>query len=257
MSRLLPDAALAAITALIRRELVTGGPHQGRLSTAPRAGVAQALPGKPAAARGGGSPVAWRTGKLVDLCRDGAALRRSGRGAAGAAAELQRSPMPFRALRREAGQQPFSGLRIPGDRPRLGLPTVAPADARILMAADPAQAAASKVKWVPQLRGARVHLILSPAAGDQSWLNKATDAWRRAFMLAVLREAGATVDSVHDVTAIGKPALGAAPAPPVANLPEVTHPSAAQGEAWQAVPGQARRGRGERHRGGGCSRTRS
>jgi outer membrane protein OmpA-like peptidoglycan-associated protein len=103
-----------------------------------------------------------------------------------------------------------------------GLPTVAPADARLLMAADPVQAAASISRWVPKLHGAQVHLILSPSAGDQPWLNTATDAWRRAFMLALLRDAGAHVVSVSDVQVIEKPAPGAPPAPPVANLPEAT-----------------------------------
>jgi outer membrane protein OmpA-like peptidoglycan-associated protein len=104
----------------------------------------------------------------------------------------------------------------------LGLPTVAPADARILMAADPVQAAASIAQWVPKLPGAQVHLILSPSAGDQPWLNTATDAWRRAFMLALLHEAGAHVVSVTDIQVIEKPARGAPTAPPVANLPEAT-----------------------------------
>jgi outer membrane protein OmpA-like peptidoglycan-associated protein len=103
-----------------------------------------------------------------------------------------------------------------------GLPTVAPADARILMAADPAEAAASIARWVPKLHGAWVRLILSPPAGNQSRLNTATDAWRRAFMLAVLGEAGAHVVSVREVQTIENPAPGAPPAPPVANLPEVT-----------------------------------
>jgi hypothetical protein len=61
----------------------------------------------------------------------------------------------------------------------LGLPTVNPADARVLMAADPAQAVASIARWVPALRGTRIHLVLSPAAGDQPRFNTTTDAWRR------------------------------------------------------------------------------
>lgn len=106
-----------------------------------------------------------------------------------------------------------------------GLPTQAPADVRILMAADPAQAATSVARWVPKLPGARVHLILSPPTSDQPRLNTATDAWRRAFMLALLREAGATVVSIQEVQAVEQAAPGAPPAPPVANLAETTpHP---------------------------------
>jgi outer membrane protein OmpA-like peptidoglycan-associated protein len=103
-----------------------------------------------------------------------------------------------------------------------GLPTVAPADTRVLMAADPAQAVASVARWVPPLRGARVHLILSPAAGDQPRLNTATSAWRLAFVLGLLHQAGADVVSVQQVQTLERPALGAPPAPVVANLPEPT-----------------------------------
>jgi len=104
----------------------------------------------------------------------------------------------------------------------LGLPTVNPADARLLMAADPAQAVASIARWVPSLRGARVHLILSPPAGDQPRFNTATDAWRRQFMVALLRQAGADVVSVTEVESVESPAPGAPPAPVIPNLPEPT-----------------------------------
>jgi len=103
-----------------------------------------------------------------------------------------------------------------------GLPTVAPADARILMAADPGQAAESIRRWLPDLRGVRVHLILNPAAGDQPQLNTATDAWRRAFVTAILRDAGVSVISVTEPQITEQPAPGAPLAPPVPNLPEVT-----------------------------------
>jgi outer membrane protein OmpA-like peptidoglycan-associated protein len=104
----------------------------------------------------------------------------------------------------------------------LGLPTVAPADARLLMAADPTQAVASLARWVPSLRGARVHLILSPPAGDQPRFNTVTDGWRRAFMSALLRRAGADLVSIQEVQAMEKPAPGAPAAPVVPNLPEFT-----------------------------------
>jgi outer membrane protein OmpA-like peptidoglycan-associated protein len=104
----------------------------------------------------------------------------------------------------------------------LGLPTVAPADARILMAADPAQAAASIARFVPSLRGADVHLILARSAGAQPQLNTVTDAWRRAFMIDLLRQAGAHVESVQEVEAVERPAPGAPSAPVVPNLPENT-----------------------------------
>jgi outer membrane protein OmpA-like peptidoglycan-associated protein len=103
-----------------------------------------------------------------------------------------------------------------------GLPTVAPADTRVLMAADPAQAVASIARWVPPLHGAKIHLILSPAAGDQPRLNTATSAWRLAFMLGLLHQAGADVVSVQQIETPERPALGAPPAPVVANLPERT-----------------------------------
>lgn len=104
----------------------------------------------------------------------------------------------------------------------LGLPTVAPANTRVLMAADPAQAVAAIARYLPSLRGARVHLILSPPAGDQPRLNTVTDAWRRAFMIGLLRKAGADVVSVQEVESIESPAPGAPPAPVVPNLPEPT-----------------------------------
>ena len=103
-----------------------------------------------------------------------------------------------------------------------GLPTVNPANARRLMATDPAQAVASIARWVPSLRGAEVHLVLSPAAGDQPRLNTATDAWRRQFMIALLRQAGADVVSVTDVQSIEPAAPGAPSAPVIPNLPEPT-----------------------------------
>jgi len=104
----------------------------------------------------------------------------------------------------------------------LGLPTVSPADARVLMAADPEQAVASIARWVPSLHGARVHLILAPPAGDQPRFNTATDAWRRQFMLALLHQADANVVSVTEVETLESPAPGAPPAPMVSNLPEST-----------------------------------
>jgi outer membrane protein OmpA-like peptidoglycan-associated protein len=104
----------------------------------------------------------------------------------------------------------------------LGLPTVNPADARLLMAADPAQAVASIARWIPSLRGARVHLILSPPAGNQPRFNTATDAWRREFMVALLRQAGADVASVIEVESVEPPVPGAPPAPVIPNLPEPT-----------------------------------
>ena len=104
----------------------------------------------------------------------------------------------------------------------LGLPTVNPADARELMAADPAQAVASIAKWVPALPGVRIHLVLSPPAGDQPRFNTASDAWRRQFMLALLRQAGADVVSVTEVESIEPSAPGAPSAPVVPNLPEST-----------------------------------
>jgi outer membrane protein OmpA-like peptidoglycan-associated protein len=99
-----------------------------------------------------------------------------------------------------------------------GLSTVNPADTRVLMAADPVQAAASIPGPLPDLRGARVHLILAPAAGNQPRLNVATDTWRRDFMVALLRRCGADVISVTEDEVVERPAPGAPPAPVVANL---------------------------------------
>ena len=104
----------------------------------------------------------------------------------------------------------------------LGLPTVNPADARALMATDPAQAVASIARWVPALHGIQIHLVLSPAAGDQPRFNTVTDAWRRQFMLTLLRQAGATVASVTEVESVESPAPEAPDAPVIANLPEST-----------------------------------
>jgi outer membrane protein OmpA-like peptidoglycan-associated protein len=106
-----------------------------------------------------------------------------------------------------------------------GLPTVNPANSRLLMSADPAQAAASIAGPLPQLHGARVHLILSPAAGDQPRLNPASDAWRRLFMVALLRRMGADIVSVTEEETIEASASGAPSAPVIANLPDPTrHP---------------------------------
>jgi outer membrane protein OmpA-like peptidoglycan-associated protein len=118
----------------------------------------------------------------------------------------------------------------------LGLPTVNPADARVLMATDPAQAVASIARWVPALRGARIHLILSPPAGDQPRFNTVTDTWRRQFMLALLRQAGATVVSVTETESVESPAPGAPGAPVIVNLPESTPlPQARAGHTYTAT----------------------
>lgn len=106
----------------------------------------------------------------------------------------------------------------------LGMGTVDPADARILLAADPGAAAKSIAQFVQPLRGARVHLILSPTAGDQPRFNAATDSWRRSFMGALLRQAGAEVVSVDDVRAAEPPAPGAPAAPVVPSLPDPPTP---------------------------------
>ncbi len=104
----------------------------------------------------------------------------------------------------------------------LGLATVDPANTRLLMAADPSQAAGSIAASLPSLRGARVHIVLSPPAGDQPRLNVVTDAWRREFMVALLRRAGADVVSVSEEESIEQPAPHAPAAPVVANLPDST-----------------------------------
>jgi outer membrane protein OmpA-like peptidoglycan-associated protein len=104
----------------------------------------------------------------------------------------------------------------------LGLPTVNPANARVLMAADPAPAVASIPGPLPSLRGARVRLVLSPPAGDQPRFNVATDVWRRLFMVDLLRRMGADVVSVTEDEAPVAAAPGAPPAPVVANLPDPT-----------------------------------
>jgi len=103
-----------------------------------------------------------------------------------------------------------------------GLGTVDPADARILMAGDPGAAASSIAGSVPALRGARVHVLLTAPAGTQPPLNARTEAWRAAFVTAVLREGGATVVSVdRDLRAL-PPGPGASAVPAVAPLPDPT-----------------------------------
>ncbi len=104
----------------------------------------------------------------------------------------------------------------------LGLPTVNPANVHVLMAADPAQAVASIPGPLPSLHRARVHLVLSPPAGDQPRLNFTTDVWRRQFMRGLLRRADADVVSVTEEETIEPPATGVPPAPIVINLPEPT-----------------------------------
>jgi outer membrane protein OmpA-like peptidoglycan-associated protein len=104
----------------------------------------------------------------------------------------------------------------------LGLPTVNPANVRVLMAADPAQAVAAIPGPLPSLHGARVHLVLSPPAGAQPKFNIATDAWRRRFMVDLLWRVGADVVSVAEEETVEPPADGARPAPVVANLPDPT-----------------------------------
>ena len=104
----------------------------------------------------------------------------------------------------------------------LGLPTVNPANARELMAADPAQAVASIARSVPALPGVRVHLVLSPPAGDQPRFNTVTDAWRRQFMVALLRQAVLSVVTVTEVETVETPAPEAPAAPVIPNLPEST-----------------------------------
>src|SRR5262249_14160388 len=104
----------------------------------------------------------------------------------------------------------------------LGLPTVDPADARKLMAADPAQAVTSIPGPLPTLLHARVRLILSPPAGNQSRLDIAADAWRRQFMVDLLKRAGADVVSVAEDDGLEHPAPHAPPAPVVPNLPDPT-----------------------------------
>jgi outer membrane protein OmpA-like peptidoglycan-associated protein len=104
----------------------------------------------------------------------------------------------------------------------LGLPTVNPADVRELMAADPAQAVTSIARWVPALPGVRIHLVLSPPAGDQPRFNTVTDAWRRQFMLALLRQADASVVSVTEVETAEPSAPDAPAAPEIPNLSEST-----------------------------------
>jgi outer membrane protein OmpA-like peptidoglycan-associated protein len=118
----------------------------------------------------------------------------------------------------------------------LGLPTVNPANVRVLMAADPAQAAGSLARWVPHLHGTQVHLVLSPPAGDQPRLNIATDAWRRKFMVDLLREAGADVVSVTEVQTLESPVPGAPPAPVIPNLPDPTPqlPTPQPGKTYRA-----------------------
>jgi outer membrane protein OmpA-like peptidoglycan-associated protein len=75
---------------------------------------------------------------------------------------------------------------------------------------------------MPSLRAVHVHLILSPAAGDQPRLNLASDAWRRRLMVALLRRTGADVVSVTEDEAIEPAAPGVPPASVVANLPDPT-----------------------------------
>jgi outer membrane protein OmpA-like peptidoglycan-associated protein len=106
----------------------------------------------------------------------------------------------------------------------LGLGTTDPADARILMAADPGAAAESVAQFVPPLRSTRAHLILAPVAGDQPRFNEATNRWRREFMMALLHRAGATVVSVDEVRTAESPIPGAPAAPVIPSLPDPPTP---------------------------------
>jgi outer membrane protein OmpA-like peptidoglycan-associated protein len=104
----------------------------------------------------------------------------------------------------------------------LGLPTVDPADVRVLMATDPQPAAASVKRALPDLHGIRLHLILAPPTGAQTKLNIRTADWRRKFAGELLRQAGADVRSVEEDNTVGSAAADASRTPVVPNLPDPT-----------------------------------
>lgn len=104
-----------------------------------------------------------------------------------------------------------------------GLPTVDPANARVLMAADPAQAVASLPgNSLPDLNGATVHWVFPAAAGIQEPLNNRTTLWRNAFIKQLIQRSGGTPADIVDRNVPGQadPASPAAPAVP--NLQDPT-----------------------------------
>lgn len=104
-----------------------------------------------------------------------------------------------------------------------GLPTAAGEDARVLMAADPAAAAAAiPASAITPLKHADVHIVLLPAAGDQPSLTATTDLWRKAFVADVVRRTGARVAEITEDTVPSAPAADAPPAPPVPNISVTT-----------------------------------
>jgi outer membrane protein OmpA-like peptidoglycan-associated protein len=103
-----------------------------------------------------------------------------------------------------------------------GMPTVDPANTRVLMSADPVQAVAAIAGSIPRLAHVTVHLILLPPAGDQPPLNELTNSWRHAFLTALLTTAGATLRDVEEVRRPLPAAPGAPLAPPVSSLPNPT-----------------------------------
>lgn len=105
-----------------------------------------------------------------------------------------------------------------------GLGTRDPADARVLMAADPGQAASAVAADLHGVSLARttIHLVLAPPAGDQPWLTARTAAWREAFDTALLRGLGGDVVSVQADLVARASSPGAPAAPVVPNLPDAT-----------------------------------
>ena len=98
-----------------------------------------------------------------------------------------------------------------------GLGTVTPIDARRLLAADPSAAVHSIGNTLPELRGARVNLILAAPAGNQPSLDIWTKLWRREFMIKLLQACHASSISVIEEQGRGSALTGAA------QVPVVTH----------------------------------
>ncbi|WP_379616115.1 OmpA family protein [Pseudonocardia sp. GCM10023141] len=119
----------------------------------------------------------------------------------------------------------------------LGLGTVAPADARVLMSSDPTQAADSVAAALPSglLQRTTVHLVLSAPVGNQPWFNPRTNAWRSTFVVDLLRDLGAIVDSVQEDLTTRPSRPNAPPAPVIDNLPE-TNPRPASAPVSSGAP---------------------
>jgi outer membrane protein OmpA-like peptidoglycan-associated protein len=110
-----------------------------------------------------------------------------------------------------------------------GLGTVAPADTRMLLAADPASAVQYLRPYLPDFGGVDVYVTLSSEADGQPRLDSRTTAWRREFVRGLLLAANASVVTIEQMTEVDHPLQGAPSSPIVHNIGSNTVYAAATG----------------------------